>query len=406
MVRQAPLWRAIAVFRVVTLAHAALLVILNAGRYAHPAGGWLVLAAMVAWTGLTLAYERPRWRSWPVLAADLAVAVAVLLTGAWVVGTWVGGEHPAPLTLPSLWVAAPVLAWAVRGGWPAGVAAALVVAAADLAARGGWRQVAGAGPAGVAGGVPPGTVNAAVLLLLAGFIVGYFARLARDAEHRLQQAARQEAAIQERERLARGIHDSVLQVLALVQRRGTELGGEAAVLGRLAGEQEATLRALVAGALAAGPGAVPVPAGTRSGTGPGSIGGPSSRVDLRALLERHLDGRVTLSAPAEPVLLAEPAATDLAAAVASALDNVHAHAGPGASAWVLVEAEPDAVTVTIRDDGAGMPPGRLAWAAAEGRLGVSQSIQGRMRDLGGTASIVSAPGEGTEVELRLPCPGG
>ena len=51
-------------------------------------------------------------------------------------------------------------------------------------------------------------------------------------------AAQVEAATRERERLARGIHDSVLQVLALVRRRGEELGGEAAELGRLAGEQE------------------------------------------------------------------------------------------------------------------------------------------------------------------------
>jgi signal transduction histidine kinase len=69
---------------------------------------------------------------------------------------------------------------------------------------------------------------------------------------------------------------------------------------------------------------------------------------------------------------------------------------------VLVEAEPDAVTVTVRDDGAGIPAGRLAQAASAGRLGVAQSIEGRMRALGGTASITSAPGEGTEVELRLP----
>jgi signal transduction histidine kinase len=95
-------------------------------------------------------------------------------------------------------------------------------------------------------------------------------------------------------------------------------------------------------------------------------------------------------------------ATELAAATAAALDNVRAHAGPDAAAWVLLEAEPEAVTVTVRDDGAGIPAGRLAQAAAEGRLGVAQSIDGRMRDLGGTASVTSWPADGTEVELRLP----
>jgi hypothetical protein len=46
--------------------------------------------------------------------------------------------------------------------------------------------------------------------------------------------------------------------------------------------------------------------------------------------------------------------------------------------------------------------GRLAEAAAAGRLGASHSIQGRVRDLGGSAEIRSLPGEGTEVELRVP----
>ena len=74
------------------------------------------------------------------------------------------------------------------------------------------------------------------------------ARLAAEVEAERQHAAAVEAASRERERLARGIHDSVLQVLALVQRRGAEAGGEAAELGRLAGEQEAALRSLVGGA--------------------------------------------------------------------------------------------------------------------------------------------------------------
>ena len=69
---------------------------------------------------------------------------------------------------------------------------------------------------------------------------------------------------------------------------------------------------------------------------------------------------------------------------------------------MLVEDEPGLVTVTVRDDGPGIPDGRLAEAAAAGRLGVSHSICGRLRDLGGSATIRSVPGEGTEVELRLP----
>jgi len=90
------------------------------------------------------------------------------------------------------------------------------------------------------------------------------------------------------------------------------------------------------------------------------------------------------------------------AAVRAAIDNVRRHCGASAKAWVLVDDEGETVTVTVRDDGPGMPTGRLAEAAAEGRLGVSQSMRGRMRDLGGSADISSAPGAGTEVRLRVP----
>jgi signal transduction histidine kinase len=111
---------------------------------------------------------------------------------------------------------------------------------------------------------------------------------------------------------------------------------------------------------------------------------------------------VTVSAPAAPVRMDSRAAQELTSAVRAALDNVRQHCGTSARAWVLIEDESDAVTVTIRDDGPGMSPTRLAEAAADGRLGVSHSIRGRMRDIGGEARFRSAPGDGTEVELRVP----
>ncbi len=74
----------------------------------------------------------------------------------------------------------------------------------------------------------------------------------------------------------------------------------------------------------------------------------------------------------------------------------------GGRAWVLIEDEGATVTVSIRDEGPGIPAGRLAEAAAQGRLGVTQSIRGRVADLGGTVRIVSAPEAGTEIELSVP----
>jgi signal transduction histidine kinase len=68
---------------------------------------------------------------------------------------------------------------------------------------------------------------------------------------------------------------------------------------------------------------------------------------------------------------------------------------------VLIEDEGETVTVTVRDNGDGFAPGRLDEAASSGRLGVVQSIMGRLRDVGGEAHVTSSPGRGTEVELRV-----
>ncbi|WP_435876210.1 ATP-binding protein [Nonomuraea fuscirosea] len=60
------------------------------------------------------------------------------------------------------------------------------------------------------------------------------------------------------------------------------------------------------------------------------------------------------------------------------------------------------MTVTVRDEGPGIPDGRLEQAAADGRMGVARSIRGRVAELGGRVSIVSVPGQGTEVEITVP----
>lgn len=96
------------------------------------------------------------------------------------------------------------------------------------------------------------------------------------------------------------------------------------------------------------------------------------------------------------------AATELDAAVGNALDNVVAHAGPGAHAFVFVEDLGDSVLVSVRDDGVGIAAGRVEEAARQGRLGISQSIVGRLASLGGTAELHSEPGAGTEWELCVP----
>lgn len=372
---EAPLWRAVAVFRWASAAYACTFIVLGLDDYRRPGLALVVLAGLLAWTAAaTVLYAEPARRRWPLLTADLAVSTALLLTTA-LVETRPRIDDGAP-TLTLSWVAAALLAWAVRHGPGGGLAAATVLGAANVVLK--------------QGRVTQATVNSIVLLVLLGVIVGLVVRLALRAEARLAEAVRREAATAERERLARRIHDEVLQVLALVQRRGAEIGGPTAELGRLAGEQEAALRALVGA-----PPALPAARTPVQAVHPADL-------DLVALLAGHGSSRVSLSAPATPVVLPAHTAHELAAAVGAALDNVARHAGDGARAWVLVEDEGDEVVVSVRDDGPGIPPGRLEAAEAAGRLGVAQSMRGRVRDLGGTTTVTATPGSGTEVEFRVP----
>ncbi|MFC5830705.1 sensor histidine kinase, partial [Nonomuraea insulae] len=145
-------------------------------------------------------------------------------------------------------------------------------------------------------------------------------------------------------------------------------------------EQEAALRAVVDGG--------PPP--------------PGATADLRSLLARYGSPEVTVSTPATPLVLPAAVAQGACAAVGAALDNVRAHCGSGARAWVLAESGDGTVTVSVRDDGPGIPDGRLEEAVADGRMGVARSIRGRVAELGGRVSIVSVPGQGTEVEITLP----
>jgi len=101
-------------------------------------------------------------------------------------------------------------------------------------------------------------------------------------------------------------------------------------------------------------------------------------------------------------MLDSAVAAELDSAVANALANVAAHAGSDAHAFVLLEDLDDSVVVSIRDDGVGIPAGRLGQAAEEGRVGISKSIVGRMKWLGGSAKLTTGPETGTEWELTVP----
>ncbi|RKT04274.1 histidine kinase [Streptomyces sp. 3211.6] len=384
-----PLWRALTAYRLLTMVYAVLLFLSAHKDFVRPGVAVGYLAVLVVWTLAT--YRRVGGAAHCTrgfLAADLTVALAgIALTPLADAHARIQAGGP---TLPSIWTAGSVLAFALKGGWRWAGIASTFVAVANIAIHG--------------GDPTRDTLHNVLLVWVASIALGYVVEVARASEATLARALEIEAATRERERLARDIHDGVLQVLAMVQRRGTELGGEAAELGRMAGEQEVALRTLVSSGLVrpsrvSRDEALGARVDTYEVEEPGADEG---ELDLRALLAPHAGSRVSFAEPGAPVPLPAPAARELAAAVGAALDNVRKHAGEGASAWILVEDWGDEVIVTVRDDGPGIPAGRLDQAEGEGRMGVALSIRGRLRDLGGSAELVSVPGQGTEVELKVP----
>ncbi|WP_408607990.1 MacS family sensor histidine kinase [Actinophytocola xanthii] len=364
-----PLWRAAVLLRVLTLVFAAGVVVVHVGEYARP---WLALVAiglMAVWTAaVTAGYLRPAGRRLGFTVADLVVSCATMCLSPLVLtpAQLAGGQVPL---ITTVWVTGVVAAGAVCAGPAVGAGFGAVVAAFNY---------------GVRGYVDTDLTRDLILLVGVGFVLGLAASTSRRSAERLEQALRAEAATAERERLARSIHDSVLQVLARVRRRGAELGGEAAELARLAGEQEIALRALVS---------------------TGSVVREDGTVDLGARLRLLATDRVEVSVPATAVRLPVALAGELEGITREALTNVANHAGPAARAWVLLEDLGDEVVLSVRDDGVGIPPGRLDEAEREGRMGVALSMRGRVAGLGGTIAVETAPGAGVEWELRVPRPG-
>jgi signal transduction histidine kinase len=363
-----PLWRGMLVYRVLTLVSSAIGVLLSLDAYASRAGAVGVLVVMAAWTGGSgyVYLRRPAAadeRRGRLAVLDVVVTVAVMASTP-LVQTAAQLEADAPV-MGSLWTSGAVLACAIAFGVPGGIAGAAAVSAALVGFQ-----------AEVAAELPD-----IQLLALAGLTIGFASTVLRRSAERVRRAVASEAAMAERERLARAVHDGVLQVLGYVRRRGAELGGSAGELGTLAGEQEVALRTLLT------TGSAPVD--------------PHGRRDLAAALRVLSSARVTVSTPAHAVELPAHTVDELVAVVGAALANVALHVGADAPAWVLLEDVGGRVEISVRDEGPGIAPGRLEAAEAEGRLGVARSMRGRVRDLGGTITCDTGPGRGTEWIIEL-----
>lgn len=365
----APLWRAAQVFRLLSCLYALGFQIAVNSDLKRPGLAWVLCAVLLGWSmACAVAYLRGFGRQPAWVITEVVVVVGLMWSNRLVASTqWAADNQTWPTTL---WATNPTISAALLFGPAGGMITGLVVMATNFAVKNYFTLNL--------------SHNATIVIEIAlGLAIGMAAGTARRAHAELQQAIRLSVAVEERERLSRHVHDGVIQVLALVAKRGREIGGAAAELAALAGEQERALRGLVASADLA-----------RDDN--------AQAVDIRTLLTRRQDDRVSISLPATPVELERHVADELDAAIGNALDNVRVHAGPHARAYVLLEDLGDAVTVSVRDDGVGIAAGRLAEAARQGHVGISKSIVGRLESLGGTAQLSTDLGEGTEWELNVP----
>ena len=213
------------------------------------------------------------------------------------------------------------------------------------------------------------------LLVAAAFVLllgPWWLRIARDLVLERQARARAE----ERSDIAARVHDSVLQTLALIQRRADD--PQAVV--QLARAQERELRSWLF-----------------EGRAPGDAVASSFAEGVRQI-QREVEARHGV--PVEVVTVGDcPLDPGLSALLAAAREaTVNAAKWSGAAVIsVYAEVEADKVSVAVRDRGTGFDPA----AVPADRKGVAESIRGRMSRHGGTATVQSAPGEGTKVTLEL-----
>lgn len=328
-------------------------------------GMMLIFVVLLGWTVLvTAVLRRPSQRSPWVHLADAAVTCAIILATPLIVTEPYGGT-----SLAGYWMLGCCLYAAVLRGAAAGVACVIATSVAMLA-------------------LPPRLSLARVDLSLGSMLITICCGvLITQFKHTIteQERARiRSVALGERERLARIVHDGALQVLALVEREGPGLGPRGARLAALARESENQLRTLIRDK---------------------EVFDESTtyEVDLASALGRFESGQVTVSTMAGRVMVPRLIAEEVEATLNEALKNVEKHAGPDARAWVLLDQEDNhEVILWIRDDGVGMNLDEVDSAAIRGRLGIRNSIVGRMVALGGSAEVKSSPGQGTEWELRFP----
>ncbi|MFD4576811.1 PspC domain-containing protein [Streptomyces sp. NPDC058417] len=224
-----------------------------------------------------------------------------------------------------------------------------------------------------------GSVLQAALAVLVGITLlagPYLVRMTQDlSEERLMRIR-----AQERAEVAAHVHDSVLHTLTLIQ-RNAENAGE---VRRLARAQERDLRTWLY---------------KPEGTGKDEADEPTTVAD--AVRRNAAEVEDKHGVPLEVVVVGDcPLDDRLSAqmqAAREAMVNAAKYGGEGGAVQVYAEVEERTVFVSVRDRGPGFDPD----AIPVDRMGVRESIIGRMERNGGTARLRAVPGGGTEVELEM-----
>jgi len=215
-------------------------------------------------------------------------------------------------------------------------------------------------------------IVAAVVIVFGPWWIGLFRDLLSERQAR--------AVAEERAQMAAHVHDSVLQTLALIQRAADD----PRQVTRLARSQERELRSWLF-----------------EGRPPGTVSGDARTLtDGIEAIQRQVEADHGITVHA--VVVGE---SELSEGMRALLDAAR-EATVNAAKWsgesqvsLYAEVEHGAVTIYVRDRGRGFDPD----AVPDDRQGISRSIRARVARVGGAVVIRSSEGNGTEVELSLPC---
>ncbi|MGI5402384.1 PspC domain-containing protein [Streptomyces sp. CA-135486] len=224
-----------------------------------------------------------------------------------------------------------------------------------------------------------GNVLTAAIAVIAGMALlagPWLVRMTQDLSEERTMRIR----AQERAEVAAHVHDSVLHTLTLIQRNADE----ASEVRRLARAQERELRNWLY---------------KPEGTGKDEDEEPDTLAEAVKKAAAEVEDKHGV--PLEVVVVGDcPLDEKLAAqmqAAREAMVNAAKYGGEGGAVQVYAEVEGRTVFVSVRDRGPGFDPDSVP----QDRMGVRESIIGRMQRNGGTARLRSVPGGGTEVELEM-----